>query len=370
MQIKNITVDIPIIKNEKYEVWLKRGILKEISLWMPAHASRVIIITDNIVKKLYAAELANKLRKSKYDVSLLAFSAGEKSKGFKTYLTLLQALIRLKVDRNTLILSLGGGVVGDIAGFVAATYMRGISYIQIPTTLLAMVDSSIGGKTGINMAAGKNLAGAFWQPVGVVTDVSCLASLSNKHFINGLFEVIKIFLTCDKSSLHYFKAHLLEIMSRDPIALVNLIQRAIKLKTEIIAQDVYEKHLRMVLNFGHTLGHAIEKTSHYKILHGYAVGFGMLIEAKIAELSSLLPSRHFLMIQALLAELGITPLKLKKLKIDKIINYTHIDKKNRDNKVRYILLSGLGQVFVDKKTYAHYVPDKTVKTAFLAVTGE
>jgi len=241
--------------------------------------------------------------------------------------------------------------------------MRGIAYIQIPTSLLAMIDSSIGGKTAINTALGKNLIGAFWQPQAVISDLSLLRSLPEKHLRNGLFEAVKIFLTCDKKYFHECAKKLNLLLKCDLNALMPIVYRAVQLKAQVVAQDEQEKNLRKILNFGHTIGHAIEQLSDYKMLHGFAVGLGIVVEAKIAVLMGFLDDQAFEQICLVMTRLGVRLNALKKFSATEIIRLTKIDKKNKQQKVHYILLCGIGSVNHDNHQYAHAVTDSVVRQA-------
>ena len=324
---------------------------------------KIVIITDSNTKKLYGTKLARELKK--YKPLLLSFKAGEPSKNYKTKQYLESHMLKQRCDRETIILALGGGVVGDISGYVAATYMRGISYIQIPTTLLAMVDSSIGGKTGINTPEGKNLIGAYHQPADIILNLNYLKTLPQRHLINGLIESAKMFMTNNSTLFHYFNTHIDSILDRDMTRLKKIITGAIKIKQEIVHKDEKDNNLRAICNFGHTIGHAIENIMGYKIMHGHAVGLGILVEAKIAELLGLLSSYEYKTIKNLLLKLNISSQSLKKLDINQIILATKIDKKVKSNKTRYVLLKKIGQVLCVDNTYAHIVSDSLVRKAFI-----
>jgi 3-dehydroquinate synthase len=240
------------------------------------------IVTDSNVKPLYGTTLLTELEENHLSAFLFDFPAGEASKALHTYQHLLQQLIRNKFTRKSVIIALGGGVVGDIAGFVAATYMRGISYIQIPTTLLAQVDSSIGGKTALNLPEGKNLLGAFYQPRRVYIDPSLLLTLSKRHYQNGLVELIKHGVIFDSTLFHYLETHIQEIKAQDMNVLSQLIFNSCKIKANIIQQDEYEQNIRSILNYGHTLAHALEQIENFNLLHGEAVAIGMNYAGKLA----------------------------------------------------------------------------------------
>lgn len=363
-----VKVTLPSIKSKYYPILIGKNILKSIDAWL-CKSNKIVIITDHTVNKFYAAPLLKQLRKKLDNVYLISCPAGEKNKNAKTKQYIEEQMLRLHCGRDTLILAVGGGVIGDIAGFVAATYMRGIPYIQIPTTLLAMVDSSVGGKTAINTQQGKNLIGVFWQPVCVMADTHCLTTLPEKQVINGLVEAIKIFLTCDKSAFTFCNKHLDDLIKCDQQYLIKIIKQAVKLKAEIVSQDETEQHKRMILNFGHTIGHAIEKVSQYKILHGYAVALGILVETKIAELLGYIKPQEYQAIEGVIQRLKIRGKMLKKFDMHAILNATQHDKKVRDNKVNYVILKKIGQVDVNKKTYTQSVPAQIVKQALFAVAG-
>lgn len=345
-----------------YPILIQSGLLTQ---WLPETGRRLVILTDHAVKKHYGVELQSHLERSGYVTDLYAFRPGESSKSIETKCRLEKKMLAAGCGRDTLILALGGGVVGDLAGFIAATYMRGIPYIQIPTTLLAMVDSSVGGKTGIDTPLGKNLIGAFWQPRAVIADLDCLKSLSQKQMMNGLFEMIKIFLVADPTSFTYFQKKLDEIVALEPHVLAKLLARSVKIKAKIVQADEQEQHRRMILNFGHTIGHALEQVSGYKLLHGYAVAYGMLVEAKIAQLMGHLDETQFACIKELLARLNITPKGLKKFDMRAVIHATQFDKKKQSGQVSYVLLAGMGRVVETQGHFVHVVPDRVVKAAFL-----
>ncbi|HVV68250.1 MAG TPA: 3-dehydroquinate synthase [Gammaproteobacteria bacterium] len=367
--MKKLLINIPAAATHSYPILINSGLLEQPEAFLPENRNfgNLVLVTDNTVKKLYAERFAEKLIGLGYKVTLLAFPAGEQHKNYQTKQHLETRMLRHRFGRDSLCLALGGGVVGDLTGFAASTYMRGIPYVQIPTTLLAMVDSSVGGKTGIDTPQGKNLIGAFWQPQAVVADINCLKTLPKKHLINGLIEALKMFLTSDAESLVYAQAKLDKILAGDETVLKNLIYRAVKVKADVVAKDEKENNLRMILNFGHTIGHAVETLSQYKILHGYAVALGILVEAKIAQLLGLLDFDKYLLIYNLFTGLGIVTSGLKKYTINHIINATKLDKKVRNGAVNYVLLRDIGQVYENKKAFAHPVEDDIVVRALIEV---
>lgn len=362
---KKLVVGLPAQAAYDYPILIDAGILQEPQHWLPTRRyEHYIVITDHTVKKHYGHSLIAALHKLGCNAKLLSFPSGEASKTQTTKTQLEESMLRTHCGRNTLCLALGGGVVGDLAGFLSATYMRGIDYIQIPTTLLAMVDSSVGGKTAIDTAHGKNLIGAFWQPKAVLADLDCLATLPKKHIINGLVEALKMFLTSDKASLQYLQRNLDAALAGDHKVLTQIIYRAVKIKADVVERDEKESNLRMILNFGHTIGHALEQISRYKILHGVAVAYGILVEAKIAQLLGLLSVKHYADIQTILARLGIHSKALRKFDIDQIIQATALDKKTTTQQARYVLLNSLGSVLQTQGKFAHPVENAVVLAAF------
>lgn len=364
--MSKIIVRIPAMRAFNYEINIGKNLLNKSWQWIPKQYFNVVIITDSIVCDYYASSLVSQLKSTGYNVFLSVFPAGEKSKNTKIKQKLEEKILSKNYGRkDTLILALGGGVVGDLAGFIAATYMRGIPYIQIPTTLLAMVDSSVGGKVAVNTPQGKNLIGAFWHPLGVIADINTLKTLDKKHIIAGLIEAMKMFLTNDSKSFNYLIEKLPEILLVDNELISVIINKAVKIKTYVVNKDEKEISMRMVLNFGHTIAHALEKLSNYKILHGYAVGYGILVEAKISQIMGILSAQDYKIIEAGLALLGIDKKVLKKYNVEKIIELTHSDKKNQLGKVRYVLLEKIGTVYLNNNNYAHPVSEKIVREVLL-----
>jgi 3-dehydroquinate synthase len=243
--------------------------------------------------------------------------------------------------------------------------MRGMNYIQIPTSLLAMIDSSVGGKTAVNSSYGKNIIGAFWQPQAVIMDTELLKTLPREQIINGFFEAVKIFLTLNAEQFNFCCTHLDAILNLEQAPLVQVLREAVALKAHVVEIDEQEQNLRMILNFGHTVAHALEKLSDYKVLHGYAVAIGMLVEAKIAELSGLLDNSDYKLITEFLAKLGITPQLLAGYKITELISAMRGDKKNKNQQIVLVLLSGIGQVKNIDNKVAFAVDESIIEAAFL-----
>lgn len=366
MKSKTLTVRT---KDASYPILIGRDLRSAIVRMVRSEGKQVAVISDTTVARIFGRDFLSLLRKGGVKSELFTFGAGEKNKNQHTVTALQNKMLKKKFGRDSLVVALGGGVVGDVAGFVAATYMRGIPYIQVPTTLLAMVDSSIGGKVGINTPFGKNTVGAFWQPRAVIMDLDTLAHLPRKEFVNGLFEAIKTFFTSDARMLTRIGQLNLDSPLKTANALESVIHRSVSIKAGIVGRDERESGERLVVNFGHTVGHAIELLSKFKIPHGYAVGYGMLVESKICELLGTISSKEFSMIRAHLKRLGITAKPLSKFPISRVLNVAKTDKKSKGGKPHYVLLSGIGSVHKKNGVYAHPVKDAIVKKAFEHLKG-
>lgn len=364
----NILIQIPAPPPGEYPILIEAELLSQPQSWLPDKWEKTVIITDDIVRQLYGEVLLRQLKRMDKDALLFSFAAGEHSKNRETKQILEEQMLAHGCSRHTGCLALGGGVTGDLAGFISATYMRGIPLIQIPTTLLAMVDSSIGGKTAIDTDYGKNLIGAFWQPSAVIIDIHCLKTLSLSQLQNGLFEVIKMALTHDQQTFHFIQNHWAKCLSVDLEILQSLIYRAVQIKAAVVTADEREQNgARSLLNFGHTIGHALEQLTHYQMPHGFAVAYGILMESKIAELMGVLPATEFVIIKALLAELGIYARELRAFSPEQIIAKTQLDKKNRAGQVHYVLLKSIGKFYTKENQFTHPVENKLITEAWSAL---
>lgn len=364
--IEQIKVKINPKPANRYNIFLGSGAINLYNEWLPKldECSSIVVITDKLIENLHTNTFTLSLKKLGYKVLLLVVNPGEESKSLAVKESLELEMLKNKCDRRTLLIAFGGGVIGDLTGFLAATYMRGIHYIQIPTTLLSVLDSSVGGKTGINTIYGKNLIGAIWQPITVVTDINLLTTLPQLQLINGLIEAIKIFLTLDQKSFYYLQRNLKKILARDEKVIQLIIKRAVKLKAYVVEKDEREENLRMILNFGHTVGHAIEKLSDYQILHGFCVALGIVVESKIAVLLGHLSEDNFCLIVNLLAKVGIITEMLAKFSVDKIIDNMLIDKKNKNGNIYAVLLKDIGSVYTVNDRVASIINRDIVKQAF------
>lgn len=332
-------------------------------------AARVAVITDSNVERLHGARVLKILKTAGVQAEIFSFKAGESHKSQTTVTSLQHELLKRMYGRDTLIVAVGGGVVGDVAGFVAATYLRGVPYMHVPTSLLAMVDSSVGGKVGIDTPYGKNTVGAFWQPRAVIMDLQYIETLSREEFVNGFFEAVKTFITSDKAMFAQAKKLNIDSPLMNPELLLDVVYRSVAIKAGIVARDEREQNERRVVNFGHTIGHAIEFLSKFSIPHGFAVGYGMLAEAEIARQLKLLSQKDFDAVTECLRSLGITARPLAKFPVKKILQTTRSDKKTKGGMPHYVILNGIGSVYVSKGQFAHPVSDAIVASAINTLLG-
>ncbi len=365
-----IHVKLPPQPLIEYVIEIKNNALATLCTWFPEDCSTIVIICDENVASLYGFSLQENLKISGFKTLLLAFPAGEGSKNITTKNTLEEQMLQQGCDRKSLIVAFGGGVTGDLASYIAASFMRGVRYIHVPTTLLAVVDSSIGGKTGINNRIGKNLIGAFWQPIAVVADLNCLQSLAPEHLVNGLVEIAKIFLTHNQPMFDYLVKNLSNVLNKDSLVLEVICRKAIALKAAIVSSDPGEKGERALLNFGHTIGHALEVASDYQYLHGVAVGYGIVVESKIAELSGLLSAQDYQLIKQFFASLNIYGSELLKYQLEDLISRTYVDKKCRAGQVHYVLLNSVGSCAHRGYEYTFPVDTALVQLALSTVSKE
>lgn len=335
-----IPVNIP---GSNYEVRVEPGLLGQTGkiLRQLTHASKAAIITDSNVGPLYLQALTQALQQAGIEPIAATLPAGEAHKNLTTLLPIFDALLAKQMERSTPVLALGGGVVGDMAGFVAATILRGVPFVQIPTTLLAMVDASVGGKVGVDAAAGKNLIGAFHQPIAVLADPLVLSTLPPAEMRGGLAECIKHDIIRDAAGFADLEKNILRAFTGDVAYLTELVAHNVAIKAKVVAADPYEKGERAHLNLGHTFGHAIELASNFKIAHGQAVALGTCAAAFAAEKLNLLSDGDQQRIRALTAKAGL-PTGGLDIDPDAIVQAMRTDKKVRDGKIRFILPEGIG----------------------------
>ena len=307
------------------------------------------MVTDTNVNALYGPHTLDVLRGAGYKVEASVIAGGESCKNLSTVAWLYEQMISQGLDRKSTVIALGGGIVGDIAGFAAASYMRGIGYIQIPTTLLAQVDSSVGGKTGVNLPHGKNLVGAFYQPGLVFVDAAFLTTLPEREYLTGLAEVIKYGIIWDGDFFSYLEANMDKIKSQDSECLLHIINRCCEIKAEIVAQDERESGLRALLNLGHTFGHAFEALTNYeKFTHGEAVAVGMIYASRLARRLDLISALDLDRITGLIEGYGL-PVSFGGLDNEGIVVQMRKDKKSVGGSIQFILPTAIGksQIFND-----------------------
>ena len=334
------------LAEKSYPIYIGQGLLSQGEL-LTKHISgkQVMIVTNTTVAPLYLEKVKSLL--GDYQVSEVVLPDGEEHKTLDTVNLIFSALLEARFDRSCTLIALGGGVVGDMTGFAAASYQRGVSFIQIPTTLLSQVDSSVGGKTGVNHVLGKNMIGAFYQPKCVVIDVDTLDTLEDREYSAGMAEVIKYGLLGNIDFLHYLQNNIDGLMSRDKSMIIESVYRSCEDKADIVAQDELEAGKRALLNLGHTFGHAIENTLGYgNYLHGEAISVGMLMAAKLSQLEDQLSANEVGEIQHLLEKSNL-PISISgKITASDFMAAMSVDKKVIDGNIRLILLKKLGDAFI------------------------
>ena len=307
--------------------------------------SHAVVLTDSNVESPHAANVARSLSEAGMTVDMLVVEPGESTKCIEVADQLWQKLLELKADRKTVVVAVGGGVVGDLAGFVAATFARGLALFQVPTTLLAQVDSSVGGKVGVNLPGGKNMVGAFWQPLGVLIDTDMLQTLPEREYKAGLAEVVKYGVILDAEFFGWLEAHADELILRDAEAVATVVARSCELKAQVVVADEREETgQRAVLNYGHTFCHAFETLTGYEtLLHGEAVSIGMMCAARLAERLGRIDASLTRRQHELLVRLGL-PVAVPELPADEILAVMARDKKVEHGQLRFVLPSRLGHV--------------------------
>jgi len=333
--------------DRSYPIHIGAGLLGQTELILPHLVQkRVMIVTNTTVAPLYLAQLTATLEAGGVAVASVVLPDGEVYKNWETLNLIFDALLTVRAERKTTLIALGGGVVGDMTGFAAASYQRGVPFIQIPTTLLSQVDSSVGGKTGINHPLGKNMIGAFYQPKLVLADTDTLKTLPARELSAGLAEVIKYGLIWDTEFLAWLEANMDKLRALDPVAITHAIFRSCEIKAQVVGQDEREGGIRAILNLGHTFGHAIETGMGYgNWLHGEAVAAGMVMAAETSQRMGWLAEADVARIRALIRAAGL-PDAAPDLGVDTWLDYMGRDKKVEGGKMRFVLLKKLGEAVI------------------------
>jgi len=340
------TVDISL-GNRSYPVIIGSGLLGRADTWSKfLTAGKILVVSNELVAPLYIAQVLNALPDGR--VQSLILPDGESSKTVSSWSLIIDKLIEMEAGRDACVLALGGGVTGDLSGFAAAAYMRGIHYIQAPTTLLAQVDASVGGKTAVNHPAGKNLVGAFYQPRAVIADTDTLDTLPAREYGAGLAEAVKYGIIRDPEFFDWIELRADKIRKRDKDSLNTMIVNSVRNKARVVAEDELEAGCRALLNFGHTFAHALETVSGYtRFLHGEAVSIGMVVAARLSENRGLCPEGVTMRISGLLEALELPVHIPSDINSDSIVEAMALDKKSLGGKIRLILLTSLGCAVID-----------------------
>jgi len=341
-----------------YNIMVGNGTLKDIGKTLEKFefSNKVALISNPNVYDLYGKTVSGSLQDSGYELTEVLIPDGEAYKSLAYAEKIYEALLKAKLDRKSALIALGGGVIGDITGYAASTYMRGIDFIQLPTTLLAQVDSSVGGKTGVNHPLGKNMIGTFWQPRFVSIDTATLGTLPRREFLSGLGEVIKYGVIWDKEFFVFLEKNREKILQLEPASLTHIIRRSCEIKSDVVSKDERESGLRAILNYGHTIGHAVETLTGYKkYLHGEAVAVGMYMEAKLSHQLGLINNEEVLRIKALISSYELPSEMPGEIEISDLIETMQIDKKTVAGKMHFVLPEKVGSVKIHREIAAEEI---------------
>jgi 3-dehydroquinate synthase len=347
---------------QQYDIITGAGLLTRTGILMKERGlagGKAVVVTDDTINGLHANTLKKSLEENGFEVLVIVVPSGEEQKSLERAGKLYNDLTEFYTERNTPLLALGGGVIGDLAGFVAATYMRGLPLVHVPTTLLAQVDSSIGGKTAVDHGQLKNTIGVFYQPVMVVADIDTLKTLPEDELANGLAEVIKSAAVRNRNLFSFLETNIKKVRELHPEVLENMISETARIKAEIVARDEREEGLRGILNYGHTIGHAIEAVSGFRFKHGQAVAIGMMAAAKISSRMGILDESEVVRLEKLIMAAGL-PVQMPELDIEKVVLAMQHDKKVRDDKIRFVLLKSIGNAFISDEVYPALVKEVLV----------
>lgn len=342
-----------------YEIRMGKGILDRVMLLIAKNhkAARYVIVTDSNVNRLYGQVMIAGMEKAGLKAFVIEIPAGESSKNIMVVMDVAGRLLAEGADRETMLIALGGGVVGDLTGFIASVYMRSVPYIQVPTTLIGQLDSAIGGKTAVDLPQGKNLLGTFYQPRAVFADVNFLETLPDREFNNGLAEMIKYGIIEDESLFRRLEEDMDAIKSRDSGMLLKMIETCCRIKKSIVEIDEREQGLRRILNFGHTLGHALEAASDYSLSHGEGVALGMIAAARLSVIMNYLSRVESDRVKSVIARAGLPTTIDASLSMDEVIRRFRADKKKRDDVIHFVLIKKIGMPFVNGSIHEQQIAD-------------
>lgn len=332
------------LKERGYPILVEAGLRKKKEIYPEGDGRKILIISDEQVAPLYGQEVKETLEEKGWIPSSYLIPPGEESKNLEEVEKIYHLLITHDFDRTAAILALGGGVVGDLAGFVSSTYLRGISFYQVPTTLLAMVDSSVGGKVGVNHPLGKNLIGSFYQPRKVIMDIETLKTLPQREFRSGLAEAIKYGMIWDTDFFSFYEEHIAELLQLQEEPLIHVIHKSCAIKAQVVSRDEREEGIRAILNYGHTLGHALEAATHYRrFLHGEAVSLGISFVLEMALGLEMIDSRLVKRQRSLLKRAGL-PIHICDISYQDILKHIYHDKKRVKGVLRFVVPVQMGKV--------------------------
>ncbi len=341
----NLTVGLG---DRSYPIFIEDGILENIGADLAKRdiASRYVVISDDYVASLYGSTLMASLKDAGVAAELITFPRGEASKNLQVFAELSSKLAQKGMDRKSGLIALGGGVTGDLTGFLAASYMRGIPFVQVPTTLLSQVDSSVGGKTGVDIPEGKNLVGAFYQPKAVYIDSTVLTTLPVEELLGGIAEVIKYGVIRDFGFYGFLERNLDAILALQPAIIQEMIRTCCEIKADVVAQDERESDLRRILNFGHTIGHAVEAASNFSLIHGHAVAIGMVAALRLSVSLGLCKRKEAGRVATLIHAFGLPTEIPEGMDTSRIKSYIKSDKKSIGGSVFYVLPTAIGDVLI------------------------
>lgn len=342
-----------------YEIRIGKGILDRVMLLIAKNhkGARYVIVTDSNVNRLYGPTMQDGMERAGLKASVIEIPAGESSKNISVVMDVAGRLLAQGADRETMLVALGGGVVGDLTGFIASVYMRSVPYIQVPTTLIGQLDSAIGGKTAVDLPQGKNLLGTFYQPRAVFADVNFLDTLPDREFCNGLAEMIKYGIIEDENLFRRLEEDMDAVKSRDSALLLKIIETCCRIKKSIVEIDEGEHGLRRILNFGHTLGHALEAASEYKLSHGEGVALGMIAAARLSTRMNYLPDDESDRVKSVIAKAGLPTVIDAAFATDEVIRRFRADKKKKDDVIHFVLIKKIGMPFVNASINEQQIGD-------------